>query len=304
MDARPARWTQGRQDGRKAGKMDARPARWTQGRQDGRKAGKMDAEDGRESGLLNVIRAGILTGCQEIDTIRAGLHRLNVQAIVFPTPHEGGQLILCNKGKGWTFDAGQLLAGVNGRIAYIAFLSDVEHGVLSVLSGHRPRHAPPHTFEPVKDVLVAALNDPEVLPRGGRLVFGLRHLCPVSDEWESGKKNPLVTVKESLKGSDVALYNALGELGLKPLLRMLVPDGNRPLLPNRMIDLSYMNGEDFNVADVLERRSCGLEVRFRRNHSRHGGLHEDDIVTKSLLMPKLLQELAMKTRPKLQTSPV
>ncbi|KAI0355269.1 hypothetical protein OH77DRAFT_356255 [Trametes cingulata] len=191
-----------------------------------RKAGRMDAGnfvtrfDVRESGLLNVIRAGLLTGEREIDSIRAELYELNVYGkgalskphtdtprgedmfaslvVILPTPHEGGQLVLRNKRKKWTFDAGPLLAGVNDRIAYIAFCSDVEHEVLPVLSGHRVTLTyglylakDPHSAWPggltiihpsnsnpniVKDALVALLNDPGVLPGGGTLGFGLRHL--------------------------------------------------------------------------------------------------------------------------------
>lgn len=58
--------------------------------------------------------------------------------IIFPTKHEGGELILRDKGQEWTFDSA---AAVNSdgkpRVAYVAFYSDVEHEVGVVSAGHR-----------------------------------------------------------------------------------------------------------------------------------------------------------------------
>ena len=57
--------------------------------------------------------------------------------LVFPTPHEGGELVLRHDSKDWTFDAAHILSGTARSVAYIAFFSDVEHEVLPVKSGHR-----------------------------------------------------------------------------------------------------------------------------------------------------------------------
>ena len=61
--------------------------------------------------------------------------------LVFPTPHEGGALMLRHEGKEWTFDAARVLSATSHyalkRVAYIAFFSDVEHEVLPVTSGYR-----------------------------------------------------------------------------------------------------------------------------------------------------------------------
>ncbi|KAL1947048.1 hypothetical protein VTO73DRAFT_14009 [Trametes versicolor] len=130
-----------------------------------RKAGKMDSRNfmtrfhAEQTGIVDVIRTGLLTGSSEEEGIPAQLYKLNVYGkgaffkphvdtprsqkmfgslvVVFPTPHEGGQLILRKEDSEWTFDAAQLLSGNADRIAYVAFFSDVEHEVLPVLSGHR-----------------------------------------------------------------------------------------------------------------------------------------------------------------------
>ena len=57
--------------------------------------------------------------------------------VIFPTPHQGGALVLRHENKEFTFDAATLLAGRTSSIAYVAFFSDVEHEVLPVVSGHR-----------------------------------------------------------------------------------------------------------------------------------------------------------------------
>ena len=58
--------------------------------------------------------------------------------IVYPTPHEGGELVLRHEGKEWTFDSARITAKQREpSLAYIAFYSDVEHEVLDVKSGYR-----------------------------------------------------------------------------------------------------------------------------------------------------------------------
>ena len=56
--------------------------------------------------------------------------------IVYPAPHEGGELVLRHKGREWEFDANSLTA-FSPSLAYVAFYSDIEHEVLRVTSGHR-----------------------------------------------------------------------------------------------------------------------------------------------------------------------
>jgi hypothetical protein len=58
--------------------------------------------------------------------------------IVFPTPHEGGTLLLRHRGREWTFDSGHALSNKEEpSIGYVAFFSDIEHEVAPVISGRR-----------------------------------------------------------------------------------------------------------------------------------------------------------------------
>ena len=167
--------------------------------------------------------------------------------LVFPTPHEGGALVLRHEGKEWTFDAARVLSATAHyalkRVAYIAFFSDVEHEVLPVTSGHRvtitynlywgPPPAvtfpnelyvlyPPHSnFASVGEALAELLADPRFLPEGGTLGFGLRHAYPFETRWTDDMPNPLDKLRGWLKGSDAALFRALQALSLDPLPRLL-----------------------------------------------------------------------------------
>ncbi|KAI0365154.1 hypothetical protein BV20DRAFT_778360 [Pilatotrama ljubarskyi] len=241
-----------------------------------RKAGKMDLSnfvmrfDAERSRLVDVVRTGLLTGDKETRGVVAEPYKLNVYGkgaffkphvdtphaanmfaslvVVFPTPHEGGELVLRQEDRVWTFDSSTLLTGSTSSIAYIAFFSDVEHEVLPVLSGHRititynlyvsadgPRTLipdgltilqPPHASPAaVSDALRAFVSNPEVLPRGGTLGFGLRHVYPLPRTWNDEDDDPLEIVGRSLKGSDAALYHACEELGLNPRLRLITEVG-------------------------------------------------------------------------------
>lgn len=77
------------------------------------------------------------------DTPRA-TNMLGFLVLVFPTPHEGGALLLRHDDKEWAFDSSKILADAKSNraddtrshIGYIAFYSDVEHEVAKVVSGH------------------------------------------------------------------------------------------------------------------------------------------------------------------------
>ena len=59
--------------------------------------------------------------------------------IVFPSPLEGGALLLRHRGQEWTFDSRNELTEAEDQpsIGYVAFFSDIEHEVTPVTSGHR-----------------------------------------------------------------------------------------------------------------------------------------------------------------------
>jgi hypothetical protein len=132
--------------------------------------------------------------------------------LVFPTPHEGGALLLRDYGHEWIVDSGQALASAaEGQlsIGYTAFFSDVEHTeVAPVTSGHRisltynlyfeyggPVFANDAISTPRRltrsqvgnegtfhEAFTALLENPEFLADGGALAFGLRHIYPIKED--------------------------------------------------------------------------------------------------------------------------
>jgi len=104
-----------------------------------RKAGRIDLDrfapmldPPAHTDLLKIIRSYLLEGTQSKNNIKAELYKLNVYGegsffkphldtprgemmfaslvIVFPTPHEGGALLLRHHGHEWIYDSGQELA--------------------------------------------------------------------------------------------------------------------------------------------------------------------------------------------------
>ena len=227
--------------------------------------------------LMKVIRDSLLEGTQSTDYITVELHKLNVYSthsifirllklirspgkgsflkahidtprgekmfgslvVVFPTPHEGGALLLRHRGHEWMFDSGRELAAERRQsIGYVAFFSDVEHEVASVTSGHRVTLTYNLYFgdggdlsskEPVSEHLShppavnknafcgafqRLLENPEFLPYGGTLAFGLRHVYPIKLDHPS----PVEHIYGALKGSDAVVYQTFRALGFQPVL--------------------------------------------------------------------------------------
>lgn len=163
--------------------------------------------------------------------------------IVYPTPHQGGELVLRHKGREWAFDANALTSlQPSPSLAYVAFYSDIEHEVLKVTSGSRvtltynlylvPHGSTPQTpassnpstasVKPnLKDTvnfqatLRWLLKSPEFMPEGGTLAFNLAHLYPVTFDTE------LQEMIAYLKGEDLHVYQSCRELELEPVLRMI-----------------------------------------------------------------------------------
>ena len=173
--------------------------------------------------------------------------------IVYPTAHEGGELVLRHKGREWKFDANSLMSlQPSPSLAYVAFYSDIEHEVLKVTDGSRVTltynlylvpHGPisrvtgppkpptipvkptPKSVTNFKARLHRLLKSPEFMPEGGTLVFNLAHLYPVT----FGTK--LKGIAAYLKGEDAHVYQSCQEVGLKPVLRMIYTSlGERPIL--------------------------------------------------------------------------
>jgi len=163
--------------------------------------------------------------------------------IVYPTSHQGGELVLRHKGREWKFDANALTSSQSSpSLAYVAFYSDIEHEVLKVTDGsrvpltynlylvpHDPTSQIPGSpnlpLVPVKPnlkditnfqaTLRQFLQSPEFMPEGGTLALNLAHLYPVTFDTE------LEEMIECLKGEDAHVYQSCRELKLEPVLEMI-----------------------------------------------------------------------------------
>jgi hypothetical protein len=161
--------------------------------------------------------------------------------IVFPTPHEGGALLLRHRGREWIFESGQERERKQEpSIDYVAFFSDVEHEVTQVTSGHRVTltynlyfgdggrtdtskdavseylSLPPAANDKAfRETFQALLDNPEFLPDGGTLAFDMRHVYPIPDTY---RPDPLGPIYGALKGSDAVVYQIAHALGFQPVL--------------------------------------------------------------------------------------
>ncbi len=204
--------------------------------------------------------------------------------IVFPTPHEGGALLLR-----------QLAAEHQPTIGYVAFFSDIEHEVAPVVSGHRitltynlyfdddgpisandtasDNRSPPlarasneHSF---REAFNSLLANPEFLEDGGTLGFGLRHIYPI--------KKSIQHVYSVLKGSDAVVYESVRALGFQPMLYLYYEEYQCALI-DKMIDFSMAeHDENSNTGNMIKtvRDEGGIVVDRRDWES----MDEDDGIT-------------------------
>jgi hypothetical protein len=175
--------------------------------------------------------------------------------LVFPTPHEGGALLIRHRGQEWSFDsATELSTAPPSSIGYVAFFSDVEHEIAPVVSGHRitltynlhfddgpapmtvPESAPllqAANERSIRAAFEALLENPEFLPDGGVLGFGLQHVYQIKDKAGSSLEH----IYGLLKGSDSALYRAIHSLGFEPVLYLYyVEEGGGAGLIDSVLD--------------------------------------------------------------------
>jgi len=160
--------------------------------------------------------------------------------VILPTLHEGGQFILHQGEKEWTIDfTDKLATATEPSVCFIAFLGDIEHEALPVMSGywmtlmynlyHKPLHPGtsliPTPFQlKLKQVLVDLVNDKSKLPKGSYLGFGLIYKYA-----HTGHKL-LKLLLGQLKGIDCMLANVCDKLGLRHSLRLLYHEIADPCL--------------------------------------------------------------------------
>ncbi|OBZ71338.1 hypothetical protein A0H81_08863 [Grifola frondosa] len=235
-----------------------------------RRAGKLDAAhfavkfDAERSGLLRVVRSGLLEGFDEKKPTSAELYKLNVYGkdsffkahkdtprsktmfgslvIVFPTPHEGGAFSLRQNDKKWVFDSSKLLVDQQEPcIAYIAFYSDVEHEVALVTSGYRVTITYNLYFsESPSPSEIAAAHPLSAIERELKTAFQSLlddpTFMPEGGHLGFGLRHQypipstdndpdvLEDLEDRLKGSDAALMMVCRELGLDASLKMAFED--------------------------------------------------------------------------------
>lgn len=218
--------------------------------------------------------------------------------IVFPTSHQGGELVLRHKDREWTFDASALMSlRSSPSLAYVAFYSDIEHEVLTVTSGYRitltynlysipskTNSKPtalavtpgPNVSDSFQMTLRGLLKSPEFLPDGGNLGFGLHHLYPVTF------KTALEDLIQYLKGEDAHIYRICQELQLKPTLRMIYDDRG--------------NGTEFGVMmeEIIEQPRYDYE-RYGVSYASHlvdelGGIPVNKVNSDSARVARWFEE--------------
>ncbi|KAH9953971.1 hypothetical protein BC827DRAFT_1272991 [Russula dissimulans] len=230
---------------------------------------------------LNVYGQGSFADPHVYPPHRVG-QRVGSLIIIFPTPHEGGTFFLTHENNKWFFDDGpELAAAPDPTIGYVAFFGDISHAVTPVISGHcvtltyelylgdvepvpgngsASGNLIPRAHERAfRENLEALLENPEFLPDGGTLGFGLRHVYPIND----GIKH----VYGLLKGSDAVMYRSARALGFEPLLYMIYewepPDmkSTEGGLIERLVEFAnyYPDGDRLDLTKII-RKEGGIVV--------------------------------------------
>jgi len=188
-------------------------------------------------------------------------------------------LLVKHENNEWTIDYGsELVAAREPSIGYVVLFGDVPYGVTPLKSGYcvtltydlylddvepgrRNRLQVASLGHPMlanelerafREKFEALLEDPEFLPDGGTLGFGMRHVYPIKDNVKH--------VHDLLKGSDAIVYRSARALGFEPLLYMHYEweppgmDSTEGVLIERLIRPSeYDNPDDEGEVDVTKR---------------------------------------------------
>ena len=167
------------------------------------------------------------------DTPRGDNH-IGTLVVAFPSAFEGGEFVLRKSGGETVLDwstAGR--AAHSNELHWVFFYSDIEHEILPVKTGYRvtisyniygvtsvaassSTQLPPASgngiefkLTPFFSSFVAAYQNPDFLPKGGRLAFGLDHEYGLA-----GKTGKVTNIDGLYKGTDAALVSTLKETGL------------------------------------------------------------------------------------------
>lgn len=166
--------------------------------------------------------------------------------LILPVHHEGGLIQSHSQETQHTIDPAQTLAEKDSDQPCIMFISSYSHlkayrvepitkgyRVIvryrligrwgHVLPGKRGINEGTKYEENIRAVLKEIVESPpsELLPQGGQLGFGLRHMYPIDTCLD---KSPTKILVPHLKGVDAVLYRALDSLNLKPRLFLVYED--------------------------------------------------------------------------------
>ncbi|KAI0642886.1 hypothetical protein C8Q79DRAFT_1012894 [Trametes meyenii] len=186
-----------------------------------RKAGKLDAQhfalnfSPERTGLIDVLRNELLVEGRTATT------------------HEGGALGLRERQddgtRECTFDPAALLEQSCGpAIAHVAFYSDIDHEVMPIRSGYRVTitynltlRTTPVTFKGT--YAPGAAQRLDVPPRGGNLLFCLRHQYPLPTSYKDSchAQEALQGLASYLKSSDALVLDVVQSLALDVSLKIV-----------------------------------------------------------------------------------
>ncbi|TFY81325.1 hypothetical protein EWM64_g2684 [Hericium alpestre] len=211
-----------------------------------RKAGKMDTSCfstpivPERNGLLDIVRANLLEGVDSTRPIQVELYKLNVYIDV---EHE--VLPVC-KGHRVTLTFNLYYADIN--VEGSASALPLPPSISSIV--------PPNetTF---RDAFKALLENPEFLPNGGILVFGLRHVYPI--------KKTISHIPKLLKGSDAFVWRVSNELSLDTKLYLQYTNkrrwhGTTRILVPKVPDVKEVNEDFGGLARELQKHYRGIVI--------------------------------------------
>ncbi|KAK7681616.1 hypothetical protein QCA50_015349 [Cerrena zonata] len=221
--------------------------------------------------------------------------------IVFPTTHEGGTFVLREADTEWTVDsAHDISLNPDSCIAFIAFRSDIEHKVLPVTSGYRVtmtynlyynKPSPTLTYIPsnvdaryprLKVAFEEMLGQPDFLPNGGYLGFGLQAQYGINEETD------LKDVLKNLKGSDALLMTVCQDIPVNVSLRMLYKeDGGvgHTILTHEVYDPqgAFFDSEDDALNEIASYSEGALRATDSVSPVKTDQGHTADIVIKCII---------------------
>ncbi|TFK75536.1 hypothetical protein BDN72DRAFT_757174 [Pluteus cervinus] len=264
--------------------------------------------------IVDMVRQELVEGPNQNKPIEAELYELNMYAegsffkahkdmprdakvfaslvISFPTPHQGGNLILRHQGEKYSFDSSDVLSKAEApSAACVAFYSGVDQEITPVTSGHRltltynllygeekkdnpdlslasplvklTRSIP--EISVLQATIMNLLQDDRVLPEGGYFGFGFRSAYPafVRKEYDYSSDSPrpgLQDVLDQLEGSDALLKQVCDILSLSITAQVVLDTDDASLmLVSHLLDLSDCRVES-GWEEIVSSESDGHEV--------------------------------------------